>query len=311
MSKDLAHDKRVQAGLSMTTATLGLSALGTKGGAVAARQILRRAPKAAQTLRLTPKGTEMADKTSLGLVTGASGIGGASGYHYASLQRKEAKKEETSKSWDMKVKAADDRRAVVEGRKAHQAGLAAGRFHLVGQDPDPDFNRPSPLQRHLKAVPRPVAPPRRTSYGGIKLEDRRQRRMKGEQWGAAGVAGSSAAVALVPKGKISSMRTNLKEAKAASKKSRQLAAQSRAFASYEGNVRKPFRGNYKLQQKNVSSAQRAAGKKAVTHLKWAGKEATKIRPGTAALAVAAGAGAYGMHRMRRGQGRHYSDWWDG
>ena len=65
----------------------------------------------------------------------------------------------------------------------------------------------------------------------------------------------------------------------------------------------------------------AAAKVANQSMKSAGRARMGIRllgtpssKGAAALgatALLAGAGAAGMSRMRRGQGRYYSDWWDG
>lgn len=316
MSKDLAREKRVQAGLSLGGAALGLSALGTKGGAVAARQAVKRAPALAGRLKLTPKVAEGADKASIGLVTTASGVGGASGIHFARLQQAEAKREETvakdafgvSKAvYDMEAKRreADLARAKQIGQSSHRRALREGRFVRVGQDPE-DY--PRTPQRPTKPAVRPILAGRHPrDFGGINPEARRQRRMQGEQAGLAGVAAASTAVAVGDKRKAAG---NVRQAVASARKSKQLKRQSKAYATYKDNVRAPFRGNYKLQRMNISRQQVSAGKKAVTHLKWAGRDAVRIKPKMAALAVAAGAGSYGVSRMRRRQGKKYTDWWD-
>lgn len=82
-SDEVKRKRAIQGGLSITGATLGLAALGTKGGAMA----LRKYPSVS---RFNPKKLERA---SLGLVTAGAGVGGLSGYHFAALQRAENKAE--------------------------------------------------------------------------------------------------------------------------------------------------------------------------------------------------------------------------
>lgn len=139
MSEDLARQKRVQAALSLGGASLGLAALGTKGVATGTRSALKRAPQAAKRLRLTPKVADKADKASLGLVTTASGVGGASGIHFARLQQAEAKKEDKVAKRDIngkdqprkvkflpKASGLDPEKRRQQRMKAEQYGLAAG-----------------------------------------------------------------------------------------------------------------------------------------------------------------------------------------
>jgi len=83
-TEEVKRKRAVQGALSITGATLGLAALGTKGGAVA----LRRYPKALKSVTINPK---RLDSASLGLMTTGAGTGGLSGYHYAALQRAENK----------------------------------------------------------------------------------------------------------------------------------------------------------------------------------------------------------------------------
>lgn len=131
MSEDLARKKRQQAALSLTGASLGLAALGSKAGATATRSALKRAPSVANRLRLSPKGASRADKASLGFVTTASGVGGASGIHFAGLQREEAKKEDKVKKSDsnrlvFKAKTFDPEARREKRLRAYETGAAVG-----------------------------------------------------------------------------------------------------------------------------------------------------------------------------------------
>lgn len=86
--QQLAHRKRVQAGLSVATATLGLTALATKGGAGLVRQAAKKAPQA-KALKLKRVADKMDSHNSALLTTGA-GLGGIAGFNSASISRKEA-----------------------------------------------------------------------------------------------------------------------------------------------------------------------------------------------------------------------------
>lgn len=81
----LRHRKRVQAGLTTATATIGLAALGSKGGAVAARKYLKPAAKGEK----TAQGLER--HAGNALLVGA-GLGGLGGYNAASISRAESKR---------------------------------------------------------------------------------------------------------------------------------------------------------------------------------------------------------------------------
>jgi hypothetical protein len=82
---ELSRRKRRQAAFSTTTATLGLSALSTKGGAAA---LARGAKAGTQRAKWAATG----DKAANWLTTGAAGIGGVGGYNFASVEREESKR---------------------------------------------------------------------------------------------------------------------------------------------------------------------------------------------------------------------------
>jgi hypothetical protein len=91
--EDVRHKRAVQGAMSVGTATIGLAALGTKGASMA----LRRSPKALKKITMVPKSTrrrmtpESLNSASISLTTAGAGLGGASGYHFAALQRAENK----------------------------------------------------------------------------------------------------------------------------------------------------------------------------------------------------------------------------
>jgi hypothetical protein len=104
---ELRHRKRVQAGISIGTSTLGLSALGSKAGAGVLRK-LNKAPGAAHRL----------DKATTNLLTSGAGLGGVGGFNFASVQRQEARKRTPV------VKAYDPERN--RERRARQEAKVAG-----------------------------------------------------------------------------------------------------------------------------------------------------------------------------------------
>lgn len=108
----LRRSKQVQAALSYGSATLGLSALGVKGGSVIARRI----PKYAQYAgRL--------NDASLALTTTGAGVGGVSGFNFARQQRIEAKREKADRVLRKSFDSERDRRA---RQAAYTPLLAAG-----------------------------------------------------------------------------------------------------------------------------------------------------------------------------------------
>jgi hypothetical protein len=95
MTDKLAHQKDVQGALSLTGATLGLGALGSKGASLAIDHAAKKplGAHAKPRMVLTPKVARALDKGSIGLVTLGAGVGGISGYNFAAIQRAEAKRE--------------------------------------------------------------------------------------------------------------------------------------------------------------------------------------------------------------------------
>ena len=111
--KELKHRKKVQAGISVTTSTLGLTALGMKGGAFKAARSAGRLEKIAERATV-PAGLQnrhalkaelhhrRADKLNNAAVNtslAAGGIGGLGGYNFASYTRAEGKKRQIRKNW--------------------------------------------------------------------------------------------------------------------------------------------------------------------------------------------------------------------
>jgi hypothetical protein len=96
---------------------------------------------------------------------------------------------------DTKRAEADAKRAKHDGLKDYHAKIAAGKFVRYEDDVDDEGKRlgAPPAQKAVKAVVKPAAPPKRKRYSGLNPEDRRQRRMKAEQYGMAGGAAGAAA----------------------------------------------------------------------------------------------------------------------
>lgn len=309
MSADLAHKKRIQAGLSLAGAGLGLAALGTKGGAVATRQTLKRVPEVARRLKLTPKVAEKADKTSLGLVTTASGLGGASGIHFAALQREEAKKEDRVAKNAFGVSKAEqygaDRRSFVKREK--EQPYLGGRFDEANAS---QLARPVP-QRHLKLVGPAARPPARKP-GGFDPESRRQTRMKAEE---AGLGGAAAVTAGSTGTKVYRTALASRAVKDSSTRTLRLARKrdANALAAWTHNGATPQNKQMAAHHAKkalgyAKAAQRSEGKTLAYRAlrRQHGRGAVVSAATTGALV----AGAAGVHHMRQHQGKKYTDWWD-
>lgn len=160
--KDLERSRKVQGALSLGGASIGLAALGTKGGSLVARKTAKT------TFGAKPLYAKLND-TSIGLTTLGAGVGGASGIHFYRLMNKENK-----------VHKADER---YEYRKAEKAAYEAGRYVPLGAD---DVVQPGPPAREKPAIK--ILP----KSGGMQVEARRQKRMKAEQYGVVGAAGALA-----------------------------------------------------------------------------------------------------------------------
>ena len=109
--KELAHRKRVQAGTSMAGSTAGLTSLGLLGGSVIARK---------KGLAVAPK---LKNASTNAAITGA-GIGGLSGFNFASIQNEEAKRRQPVSKMGEKIAALDDQvRGVGEALQALLSAL--------------------------------------------------------------------------------------------------------------------------------------------------------------------------------------------
>lgn len=86
-SEEVKHKRAVQGAMSIGTATIGLAALGSKGGSMA----LKKYPKALKGMKNID--SQKLNSASISLTTAGAGLGGMSGYHFAALQRAENKAE--------------------------------------------------------------------------------------------------------------------------------------------------------------------------------------------------------------------------
>lgn len=123
--EELRHRKRLQAGISVTTASLGLAALGTRAGAGVARRTVKNPVKARRI-------ANSLNSHSTGLLTTSAGIGGYGGFNFAAIQRAEAKRDEhirprkVQKNWD---------KWNLE-HKGHRPDPLVRRYGLRGELPD-------------------------------------------------------------------------------------------------------------------------------------------------------------------------------
>lgn len=111
---EIKHRKKLQAGIAVTTSTLGLTALGLKGGSVAAGRVARSAAKAnhaipggatkygpaAMKAKKYKKLSRSLDHAAVNTSLTAGGIGGVGGYNFASYTRAEGKKKQIVKNWE-------------------------------------------------------------------------------------------------------------------------------------------------------------------------------------------------------------------
>lgn len=118
----MARRKKAQEIISATTATLGLSALATKGGAVGIKQAIARSPRAAKVAYL-PRVAERLDKATIPVLTTSAGIGGLGGFNFASIQREEARREREKYGRTTMAKALTDRER--QQRRRYVAGFGA------------------------------------------------------------------------------------------------------------------------------------------------------------------------------------------
>jgi len=348
MPENMARRHRIQAGLAVTGATLGLTALGTKGGAVALRRIAT-APKPQRMLMamrsngkavavpepVKPPNQKMLDtarrldQVSLGTLTTGAGVGGVGGLTFAANERALARREEkVAKSAFGVVHKAT--RWSVKDRDRHFEMQNRTPVPKLGE-PDPDdWKRDgAPAQRTLKATPKPAAPPKRQRYSGLDPEDRRQRRMRGEQYGLAGGAGGAAAtgggLALAARGVKRQRNAAIEQNmvwEAGKERAHTLQNQAAARLAEEAHP-KPGALSLRNHRRDVNAVERhgqaavnantqsAAWKKIGLQrsAKARGMNRAAVVAGGTALAL--GAGAVGVRHMRRNQGKKYTDWWDG
>lgn len=146
--KKMRRRKQLQGALSVTTSSLGLAALGSKGGSA----VLRRAaasPKMVAHSSNALKAAETMDKATIPLLTTGAGIGGVGGFNFAAIQRAEAKREKVGKRDGKKkgpttAEKKERRNAAILGGTVFGGGtaaLGATQFRNLSRGPDEDvFN---------------------------------------------------------------------------------------------------------------------------------------------------------------------------
>ena len=153
--EELARRKRAQAKFSITGSTLGLTALGLKGGSAAAKLIPRaeRLKAVVPALKKLPSDTpkRLSDAATTSAI-GAAGVGGVGGYNFASYTKEDARRnhdqkvrkamagnsEGTEVSFKLKKRPERNRTIQRVGQSAAGAGLGAalgigyGKKGLIG-----------------------------------------------------------------------------------------------------------------------------------------------------------------------------------
>lgn len=284
---ELSRKKKIQATTSIVGSTLGLSALGTKGGAVALRRLAKPAAKARHArnaAKLTHRAQQL-DRASLGLVTTASGVGGLSGYNFASIQREEAKREKAGKVLVAKRDKSrkklpksgginlDRRRKVhqniAEGALATGTGAAAGA--AVGR---------TMANRRIKL--RTYDASKQKFHANVKLK--------------AAMKSGDEANRLQNEGyKIKRELGNVEPAR-------------RGGVSYAAGRQIDRGAKQAVKATQEAKTHRAAAGKATAALKKIPKP--KSAKGYAAAAVGLGGATIATHRFNRRAGKPYNGWWD-
>jgi hypothetical protein len=127
----MAHRKRVQGALSLTTATLGLSALGTKGGSVVLRRVAKHPRMVARAAGMENAANKI-DSATVPLLTTSAGIGGVGGFNFAAIQRAEAKREKSPVAKAKTQKKQGLTPAQRSQKRKYQAGVGIGYGALTG-----------------------------------------------------------------------------------------------------------------------------------------------------------------------------------
>lgn len=276
----------------MTGATLGLGALATKGGAIAARRMAKPSGKHAAAPKINPALARRLDKGSLGLITLGAGLGGIGGYNFASIQHQEAKRErETVKKSAFgvveKFKSQGDRDSYYDRQNKIKSP------ELGEPDPDDWKREPARPQADMKKV---VKPKRiNIKAGGIDPERRRLKRLGRYESAAAGGAVATGAGAATMAAAVGPARVQ------------QAADRYGRKALKQGNAPRAARA-YRLSVK----AAKVGGKtpQVLGHLRKI-PHGGKITAGLAAGSAALTGTAMGVRQYRKKNGRSYTDWWDG
>jgi hypothetical protein len=132
--EDLRRSRKVQGALSLGTAGLGLTALGTKGASVGAKRILKFRPYA-----------KRLNEASIALTTTGAGLGGASGIHFYRQMNLENKN--LSKADTRKKKLTFKEKAQRTGLQAAGAGAYGGTAALLTGNPKKWVQGPKKVTR--------------------------------------------------------------------------------------------------------------------------------------------------------------------
>lgn len=319
---ELAHRKRVQAGTSMAGSAAGLTSLGLLGGSVVARK---------KGLKVAPK---LKNASTNAAITGA-GIGGLSGFNFASIQNEESKRRQPVSKMGEKI-AARYTATMLHGAKQMERGKHAKGYKLrkIGAD----------VTRSLATDATPIAHGFSRAASSLAKaydpEKRREQRAKGYTAGlaagSAGAAGASGVLALrAVKNPAAKEAANLKRSEAAFRAQGDAQAalapkverQGKAAQTYVPNMPARNRGGQASKAKaeiaqGEKLAQAAArSRNAAEGAKSLGEAATRRskvlrgvglkRAGIAAGAsvALAGASAANEHHRKRG-GKTYNGWWE-
>lgn len=311
---ELAQRKRRQAVYSKTGSTLGLSALGAKGAAIAARSNPR-----------TRRFVKPLDEIAVTAGIGGAGIGGIGGYNFAAYTREDARRDqarkrqkvskamtgesafgvvhkrgETEVSFKLKKIPKNKRRKQRIVNTAAGTAIGAGTGGILGAAINPSMpGKGALINSGIGAglgaatgalVEVPSHEVKRVKFDVRKAYDPEEKRH--QRAGMATGAGAAAAAGLG----YAATSTGVKAAKQKGKADRMTAAALKA--------NKPAQMN-QAQRDKVTAALKTGNKLRLKAIKGGGKAAV-----LGAGAAAAGTGAAVAYKRNNTRGRTYRAWYD-
>jgi hypothetical protein len=309
--KELAHRKRVQAATSMAGSTAGLTSLGLLGASTVARK---------KGLAIAPK---LKNASTNSAIVGA-GIGGASGFNFASIQNEESKRKQPVSKMGERMAARYTVAMIKAGDRIKGKGGKMYKLRRMAGDAARSLaTDASPL---AQAATKPAS----IFAKAYDPEKRRRQRAAGYTVGlAAGSAGGVAYAGGTAARAAVNDRKALRRVVAGNAAQHSRGAQEKKGAgrilrnldAFEPKSRggKAVHAKSRVKAAEASMPKnRAAAKGAIKELrdtsrpfKVAGK-ALKSKPAAIALggAAAAGAGAVANERHRNRGGKTYNGWWE-